>query len=81
VIAPRSGTVIAAGGQAAARRVRGVVAADLTVRCGDTVEIGHSFRDRVGYAIAFGSDHAIAAARADRAVGLLQVDVRGQERR
>lgn len=73
VVADRPGTIAAIRGLNRARSAAGLVAAEITVGVGDQVAISHSFRDRVGYAIAIGQDAASAAGRAGRAAAHLHV--------
>lgn len=76
------GTVTSLDGLDAARTVPGVERAEFTTAPGEQITITHSFRDRVGYALAAADLTATtpsaagthtAAARAERAAGLLTV--------
>lgn len=75
LLASSAGQVRAAGGTEAALGVPGVRLAVLTVAPGGTVEITHSFRDRLGYVIATGPSSSAAASRAEYALSQLAVTV------
>lgn len=76
-VAGSAGTVTAIGGLAAARAVPGVRSVAATVPVGSTVDITHSFRDRIGYAIAAATDPGAAATAAERAAALLDFEISG----
>ncbi|MBY8848166.1 ATP-grasp domain-containing protein [Saccharothrix longispora] len=69
------GRVRATLGLDRARALPGVHAAGFTVEPGQELAITHSFRDRVGYAVATGPDGDTAAERARSAAGCLAVDL------
>lgn len=75
LVAGSGGTVTAASGPAAARALPLVCRAVLTVAPGDTVEITHSFRDRLGYVIATGESSNAAVSRAAEALSRFTVTV------
>jgi S-sulfo-L-cysteine synthase (3-phospho-L-serine-dependent) len=72
LVAGCGGTVIGTSGPAAAQALP-LIHAVLTVAPGDTVEITHSFRDRLGYVIATGESSSAAAGRAAEALSQFTV--------
>ncbi|MEU5695588.1 ATP-grasp domain-containing protein [Actinosynnema sp. NPDC020468] len=75
VLAPRAGVVAGVSGLGEAERMPGVRAVHASARPGDPVVITHSFRDRLGYAIATGDTAAAAADRADAAARRIRVEI------
>ena len=75
LIAGSGGTVTAASGPATARALPLGCRAVLTVAPGDTVEITHSFQDRLGYVIAVGESSSAAASNAAEALSRFTVTV------
>lgn len=76
VLAPGEGTVRAVTGLAPARRLPGVALAEVTAAEGDGVRLTHSFRDRLGYAVAVGDDPTTTAWRAERAASRIRIELR-----
>lgn len=75
VLLDRPGIVTGSGGLDEARALPGIEQVALTVTPGTPVTPTHSFRDRVGYAVATGTDPVTAAARARRAAAALRVQI------
>jgi S-sulfo-L-cysteine synthase (3-phospho-L-serine-dependent) len=76
LLAPAEGVLASVTGLDQGRALGGVHALRLTHPVGSPVTISHSFRDRLGYAIAVGPDAATAADRAERALRHVTVTVR-----
>lgn len=76
LVAPRSGEVDRIDGLGRAAALPGVDVATAFCRAGDTVELSHSFKDRLGYVIASGATGAFAADRAETALGMIILSVR-----
>lgn len=75
LLAPGPGRITGVDGLADARRSPGARIVEPAVRVGRRVSISHSFRDRLGYAVAGGADAAQAAARAEDALRRLRIRV------
>ncbi len=75
VLLDRPGTVTGLGGLDEARTLPGVELVALTVAPGAVLARTHSFRDRVGYAVAVGPDPTTAATRAQHAAASLRVQI------
>jgi biotin carboxylase len=76
VLADTPGTVASVAGLDEARRGPGVELVEATVAVGADIAITHSFRDRLGYAVAIGEDAQTAADRADRAAAGMHITTR-----
>lgn len=76
LLMPRSGTLEAVSGIDDAQAVDGVVDVRVTRTAGDEVSLQGDFRDRIGHVLAAADDAEDAQAAADRALGLLHVEVR-----
>lgn len=75
LLAPQPGTVQAVSGMTSARRVSGVVQVGVALTAGDTVDLHHCFRDRVGHVVAVGEDAVTTAAAAESAARLVHIAV------
>jgi len=75
LVPDRDGTVRAVPDPTAVRALDGVIDAAVTARPGQQVVRQGAYLDRLGYVIAAGDDREQAAARADRAVAALEVDI------
>ncbi|TMM34909.1 MAG: ATP-grasp domain-containing protein [Actinobacteria bacterium] len=80
VTAAAAGTVTDIAGLAEARATPGVHLAEVTVEPGTGIAVTHSFRDRVGYAVATGPDAVTAADRATRGAAHLSIATRPSTR-
>jgi len=75
LVPDRDGTVRAVPDATAVRALDGVIDAAVTARPGQQVVRQGAYLDRLGYVIGAGDDREQAAARADRAVAALEVDI------
>ncbi|MFF7610151.1 ATP-grasp domain-containing protein [Streptomyces parvulus] len=75
VVAAGEGRVTAVTGVREAGAAPGVVVAVPTAVVGRQVRITHSFQDRLGCVVATGSGTAQAATRAERAAGLIRIEL------
>ncbi len=78
LLAPGEGVLASVTGLDQGSALAGVRVVRLTHPVGSPVTISHSFRDRLGYAIAVGPDAATAADRAERALSHVTVTVRSR---
>lgn len=76
VVPTAEGEVANLVGLDAARALPGVVAADFTVKVGDSVRLPQSSWDRAGHVVARGKTQADAVAAAEAAAQTLSIDVR-----
>ncbi|MEU2794619.1 ATP-grasp domain-containing protein [Streptomyces sp. NPDC007100] len=76
LLTPGAGTVTAVDGVREARGLPGVREVRIGVRPGDAVTVQHSFKDRLGFVIATGSDAATAARRAAAAAECIRCELR-----
>jgi biotin carboxylase len=75
LVARETGTVAAITGVAEASTLPGVVEVDITCTVGQHVVLCNSFRDRLGYVIAVAKDSIDAAAAADAALKVLDIQM------